>query len=93
MGKIIFSILDSLRDKIKRKRTFKPIPLRQGLMAIIKSSVLNVLLVFVPFGIISKLFGWSSTAIIVLNSLAIIPMARLLDFATDVLFIRVGEVS
>ncbi|RUS14108.1 calcium/proton exchanger [Endogone sp. FLAS-F59071] len=90
-GNLITPILDSPKAKIEEKRTFKPIPLRNGLTAIVKASIVNVLLVFVPLGIISKFVGWSSTVVFVLNFLAIIPLAKLLGFATEDLSIRIGE--
>ena len=55
------------------------------------SNYVNVLLVFVPLGIISGAVGWSPTAIFVLNFLAIIPLASLLSFATEELSVKLGQ--
>ena len=55
------------------------------------SNYINVLLVFVPLGIIAGAIGWSPTAIFVLNFLAIIPLASLLSFATEELSMKLGE--
>ena len=55
------------------------------------SNVVNVLLVFVPLGIIAGNVGWSPTAVFVLNFLAIIPLASLLSFATEELSVKLGQ--
>lgn len=55
------------------------------------SNPVNVLLVFVPLGIISGNVGWSPTATFVLNFLAIIPLASLLSFATEELSVKLGQ--
>ncbi|KAI7849980.1 calcium/proton exchanger [Circinella umbellata] len=63
----------------------------EGLMALVKSSWINVLVVFIPIGIASH-FVWSSTVTFVLNFIAIIPLAKLLGFATEDIALRTGEV-
>jgi Ca2+:H+ antiporter len=70
----------------------KPISAMDGFMTIIKSSYLNVMVIFVPFGIASH-FVWSPTITFILNFLAIIPLAKLLGFATEDIALRTGEVS
>ncbi|KAI9716673.1 MAG: hypothetical protein M1812_005211 [Candelaria pacifica] len=55
------------------------------------SNYVNVLLVFVPLGIIAGAMGWSPTAIFVLNFFAIIPLAALLSFATEELSVKLGQ--
>lgn len=55
------------------------------------SNYINVLLVFVPLGIIAGAIGWNPTAIFILNFLAIIPLASLLSFATEELSTKLGE--
>jgi len=66
-----------------------------GFLALCKlvafSNYVNVLLVFVPLGIISGALGWGAIATFVLNFLAIIPLAALLSFATEELALKVGE--
>ncbi|KAI9315933.1 calcium/proton exchanger [Dichotomocladium elegans] len=64
---------------------------RQGLLALAKSSWINMLVVFIPFGIASH-FVWNSTVTFVLNFIAIIPLAKLLGFATEDIALRTGEV-
>lgn len=51
----------------------------------------NVLLVFVPLGIIAGALNWDSTAVFVLNFLAIIPLASMLSFATEELAATMGQ--
>ncbi|KAJ5636699.1 uncharacterized protein N7484_010012 [Penicillium longicatenatum] len=51
----------------------------------------NVLLIFVPLGIIAGGLKWDSTAIFVLNFFAIIPLASLLSFATEELAATMGQ--
>ncbi|KAJ5654529.1 hypothetical protein N7490_001532 [Penicillium lividum] len=51
----------------------------------------NVLLIFVPLGIIAGALKWDSTAIFVLNFFAIIPLASLLSFATEELSATMGQ--
>ncbi|ORZ05790.1 calcium/proton exchanger [Absidia repens] len=54
-------------------------------------SWLNVLLIFIPFGIVSHFF-WGPTATFVLNFIAIIPLAKLLGDVTEDIALRTGEV-
>ena len=58
---------------------------------VLKSNYVNVLLVFVPLGIIAGLLNWSPTVIFLLNFFAIIPLASLLSFATEELAVPLGE--
>ncbi|KAA8648545.1 hypothetical protein EYZ11_001139 [Aspergillus tanneri] len=51
----------------------------------------NLLLVFVPLGIIAGALHWDSTVIFVFNFLAIIPLASLLSFATEELAASMGQ--
>jgi hypothetical protein len=55
------------------------------------SNYVNVLLVFVPLGIVSGAVGWDPTTTFVLNFLAIIPLASLLSFATEELAAKLGQ--
>ncbi|ORY51541.1 calcium/proton exchanger [Rhizoclosmatium globosum] len=47
--------------------------------------------IFVPLGIISHFLHWGDVPTFVLNVLAIIPLAKMLDYTTDQLSMRVGE--
>lgn len=58
---------------------------------VLKTNYVNVLLVFVPLGIVSGLAKWSPVLQFVLNFIAIIPLASLLAFATEELAIPLGQ--
>jgi hypothetical protein len=45
--------------------------------ATLTSNYVNVLLVFVPIGIIAGIMGWNPTAVFILNFIAIMPLAKL----------------
>jgi Ca2+:H+ antiporter len=55
------------------------------------SNYVNILLVFVPLGIIAGAMDWSPTAVFILNFFAIIPLAALLSFATEEISMKLGE--
>lgn len=59
--------------------------------AILFQNYVNVLLVFVPLGILSELLHWGPVARFTLNFLAIVPLASLLSFATEELALKVGQ--
>ncbi|KAI9648056.1 hypothetical protein NHQ30_002684 [Ciborinia camelliae] len=58
---------------------------------IILSSVINLLLVFVPVGIISYAMGLSPGIIFAMNAIAIVPLAGLLSHATESVAKRMGD--
>ncbi|RMD41781.1 hypothetical protein DV735_g3358, partial [Chaetothyriales sp. CBS 134920] len=58
---------------------------------IVTSNYVNVLLVFVPIGIVAGILDWSATAKFTLNFIAIIPLASLLAFATEELAVPLGQ--
>ncbi|KAK3995826.1 Sodium/calcium exchanger protein-domain-containing protein [Cladorrhinum sp. PSN332] len=55
------------------------------------SSWINVLLIFVPLGILSAKLSWGAPAVFTLNFFAIIPLAAVLSFATEEIAARLGE--
>ncbi|KAL2350190.1 Ca2+:H+ antiporter [Cryomyces antarcticus] len=55
------------------------------------SSPVNILLVFVPAGIVCGAIGANPTVVFVLNFLAIIPLAALLSFATEEISVKLGQ--
>ncbi|KAL5116362.1 Vacuolar membrane antiporter [Pleosporales sp. CAS-2024a] len=59
--------------------------------ATLASNYANVLLVFVPIGIIAGAMHWNPTAVFILNFIAIIPLAALLSFATEELSAKLGQ--
>lgn len=60
-------------------------------MLTILSGYVNVLLVFVPLGILAGVLEWSATAVFTLNFFAIIPLASILSFATEEISVKLGE--
>jgi len=52
---------------------------------------LNILLVFVPIGILSSVLGWGDVPTFILNFFAIIPLAKLLGSATEEIAFRTGQ--
>lgn len=58
---------------------------------VLKTNYVNVLLVFVPLGIIAGAADWSPVLKFVLNFIAIIPLASLLAFATEELAVPLGQ--
>ena len=59
--------------------------------ATLSSNYVNVLLVFVPAGIILGALGLNPTAVFIVNFFAIIPLAALLSFATEELSVKLGQ--
>lgn len=51
----------------------------------------NLLLVFVPLGIIAGALKWDASAVFPLNFLAIVPLASLLSFVTEELAATMGQ--
>lgn len=51
----------------------------------------NLLLVFVPLGIMAGVLKWDATVVFTLNFFAIIPLASLLSFATEELAATMGQ--
>jgi Ca2+:H+ antiporter len=66
--------------------------IRKSIEIVLSSSKINVLLIFVPLGYLAHILGLSDNWVFILNFLAIIPLAKLLDFATEDVSLRVGEV-
>lgn len=54
-------------------------------------SWINVLLVFVPAGIIAKALNINPSVVFALNAVAIIPLAGMLSYATEVVASRLGD--
>ncbi|CAG8606676.1 2360_t:CDS:2, partial [Ambispora leptoticha] len=63
----------------------------QSIVNVIKSTWLNVLLVFIPLGILSHFLNWGDVSTFTLNFFAIIPLAKLLGTVTEDIALRVGE--
>lgn len=61
------------------------------LHSIFLESYINVLLIFVPLGLIAGSTGASATWVFLFNFLAIIPLAAILSYATEELSAKVGQ--
>lgn len=59
--------------------------------AILCSSYVNILLVFVPIGITAGALRWTEVAVFFLNMLAIIPLAPVIAFSTKELSASIGK--
>jgi Ca2+:H+ antiporter len=57
----------------------------------LSSNYVNVLLVFVPAGIVLGALDMNPTAVFIVNFLAIMPLAALLSFATEELSAKMGQ--
>lgn len=55
------------------------------------SNYVNILLVFVPLGIVAGLSGWDPTTVFILNFFAIVPLAAVLSFATEEISMKLGQ--
>lgn len=60
-------------------------------IGVLKTNYVNVLLVFVPLGIVAGEANWSPVLQFVLNFIAIVPLASLLAFATEELAVPLGQ--
>jgi Ca2+:H+ antiporter len=61
------------------------------LCATVSTNFSHVLLVFVPLGIVAGAIEASPTIVFTFNSLAIIPLASILSFATEELSMKLGH--
>lgn len=86
-------LLGSRPDTSSRHRDWKAVPGRVAHLtwATLASNYVNVLLVFVPIGIIAGALHWNPTAVFILNFIAIIPLASLLSFATEEISAKLGQ--
>jgi Ca2+:H+ antiporter len=88
-------IPDSRRNSTQHKRhlhwTSWPAHALHLTWATLARDYVNVLLVFVPLGIIAGALHWDSTVVFTLNFLAIVPLASLLSFATEELAATLGQ--
>ncbi|KAK7736569.1 Vacuolar calcium ion transporter [Cytospora paraplurivora] len=68
-----------------------PVHVFNVLKVTLLSNYVNVLLVFVPIGLVAGALEWGPVTVFVLNFLAIIPLAACLSFATEELSLKLGE--
>merc|ERR1711939_485315 len=55
------------------------------------NNYVNILLVFVPLGIVAGAMGWNPTTVFILNFFAIVPLAAVLSFATEEISMKLGQ--
>ncbi|TVY75960.1 Vacuolar calcium ion transporter [Lachnellula suecica] len=55
------------------------------------SNYVNVLLVFVPLGIVAGAMHWNPLTVFILNFFAIVPLAAVLSFATEEISVKLGQ--
>ena len=55
------------------------------------SNYVNILLVFVPLGIVAGATNWDPVVVFVLNFFAIVPLAAVLSFATEEISMKLGQ--
>ncbi|KAH7135583.1 vacuolar calcium ion transporter /H(+) exchanger [Dendryphion nanum] len=77
----------------RHRRDWKHLPQHVASLtwATLASNYVNVLLVFVPIGIVAGALHWNPTAVFILNFIAIIPLASLLSFATEEISAKLGQ--
>lgn len=83
-----------LPPPLLRSDSFLKLPTFQrlrGFERVLKSNYLYTLLVFVPFGMLSGFLEWNPTVVFLCNILAIVPLAMLLNFATEELSANTGQ--
>ncbi|EAW08298.1 putative calcium ion transporter Vcx1 [Aspergillus clavatus NRRL 1] len=80
-----------LRNKRERSWLNVPAQMVHLTWSTLVRDYVNLLLVFVPLGIVSGALHWDSTVVFSLNFIAIIPLASLLSFATEELAATMGQ--
>jgi Ca2+:H+ antiporter len=68
-----------------------PANIMQATKVTLYSNYVNILLVFVPVGIVAGAMGWNPTVVFVLNFFAIVPLAAVLSFATEEISMKLGQ--
>lgn len=95
------TILDYFRTVFSKKKTagmdsenkFVRIPAQvlHVTKVTLYSNYVNILLVFVPLGIVAGAMGWNPTTVFILNFFAIVPLAAVLSFATEEISVKLGQ--
>ena len=78
-------IISRLQDDKSYTSVDEETPISEILWNILVGNPLNLMLIFVPFGIFGNYADWSSSTVFVLNALALVPLSALLgDFTEEV---------
>jgi len=90
-----WNIVSVLREVVRQNRRDKPLKeapsVRESILAIFKTSWLNILFIFIPLSWIFHFLKLNNTLTFVFSFLAIAPLAKLLGFATEELSLRSGK--
>ena len=78
-----------LGNRSRSRRTLDDITRNTKL--VLFNNYVNVLLIFLPFGILAGALHWNPIVVFVLNFLSIIALASMLSFATEELAKKVGQ--
>ncbi|KAH9063878.1 calcium/proton exchanger [Lactarius vividus] len=84
-------IIQEFRRRHRMKKLDGVPGVRKSILAILKTSWLNVLLIFIPLSWIFHFIKLNNTLVFIFSFLAIIPLAKLLGFATEELSLRLGQ--
>lgn len=68
-----------------------PAQVMQATKVTLYSNYVNILLVFVPLGIVAGAMGWNPTVVFIFNFFAIVPLAAVLSFATEEISLKLGQ--
>lgn len=68
-----------------------PAQIWQATKVTLYSNYVNILLVFVPLGIVAGAGHWNPTVVFILNFFAIVPLAAVLSFATEEISVKLGQ--
>jgi Ca2+:H+ antiporter len=79
-------LVNHVSDQEVGESTFK-----SSLLYFAKSSYLNLLIVFLPLGIIAHASNWKGEVVFFLNFIALIPMAKILGSATEEIALYTNE--
>ncbi|KAF9356104.1 hypothetical protein BGX34_010098 [Mortierella sp. NVP85] len=69
----------------------QPLTTLECLKTVLFATKFNILLLFIPLGILAEKLHWSPATVFTLNFIAIIPLAKLLGYATEEISMSVGE--
>ncbi|KAF9986618.1 hypothetical protein BGZ75_001608 [Mortierella antarctica] len=74
-----------------RETPAEKLTILQCLKTVLFATKINLLLVFIPIGIVAHALHWPDVAVFILNFIAIVPLAKLLGYATEEIALRLGE--
>ncbi|KAH8649705.1 hypothetical protein BGZ60DRAFT_389427 [Tricladium varicosporioides] len=78
-------------DTLFRRILFWPIIILDAVWQVLRTTYINILLIFLPFSLISIGLSWPPMVQFFLSFLAIIPLSSLIEFATEEISMRLGS--